>query len=137
MGDFELMGMAFLLDLGLYYLGVAGLIYREGTRAFDYGVFLTERSVPVYHLMRTYNRRLAAISRKRRELGTFGRRNDSQRFMFGGFTFEQNGANGKHLLKALARWGWLEISEGWRTWFAAEERSESVATALPAPMLNR
>jgi len=119
-GDFELMRTVFLLDLGLYYLGVAGLLYKEGTRALGYGVFMTPPSVPVYHLMRTYNRRFAAIGRTRRERGTFGRTNDGQRFMFGGFTFERDGANTKHIAKALLKWGWLELTEGWRSWFVDE-----------------
>ena len=67
--------------------------------------------------MRTYNRRFAAMARTRRERGTFGRKNDGQRFMFGGFTFERDGANTKHLAKALLRWGWFELTEGWRSWF--------------------
>ena len=137
LGDFELMRTAFLLDLGLYYLGVAGLIYKQGVKAFDYGVFLTPPSVPVYHLMRTYNRRLAAIARARRERRTFGRFNDCRRFLFGGFTFERDGANGKHLFKALARWLALEMTEGWRTWFAEAERREPLATAMPSPVLHR
>jgi flavin-dependent dehydrogenase len=123
MGDFELMRTAFLLDLGLYYLGVAGLLYKEGEKALSYGIFITSRSMPVYHLMRTYNRRLAAMARERRERGTFGRMNDCQRFMFGGFTFERDGANTKHILKALLRWGWLEVTEGWRTWFLEKPKA--------------
>lgn len=130
LGDFELMRTAFLLDLGFYYIGVAGLIYKEGAKAMDYGVFITPPSVPVYHLMRTYNRRLAAIGRARRERGTFGRRNDARQFMFGGFTFERDGANMKHLAKALLGWLRLEATEGWRSWFqgAAETSRE-----LPLP----
>ena len=118
MGDFELMRTAFLLDLGLYYLGVAGLIYKQGAKALACGVFITPPSMPVYHLMRTYNRRFAAMARVRRERGTFGRMNDGHRFMFGGFTFERDGANAKHIVKALLHWGMLELTEGWRSWFA-------------------
>ena len=133
MGDFELMRTAFLLDLGLYYLGVAGLIYKQGPKALGYGVFITPPSVPVYHLMRTYNRRFAAISRARRERGTFGRMNDAQRFMFGGFTFERDGANTKHILKALLRWGVLEITEGWRSWFGERTASAQCVEPSSAP----
>jgi flavin-dependent dehydrogenase len=133
-GDFELMRTAFLLDLGLYYLGVAGLIYQQGEKALDYGVFITSRSGPVFKLMSTYNRRIAAIGRKRRELGTFGRMNDRQRFMFGGYTFERNGANGSWLLKAFRQWLWLELTEGWRTWFRRESTPVSSSTMAAEPM---
>jgi hypothetical protein len=133
MGDFELMRTAFLLDLGLYYLGVAGLLYKEGHKALGYGVFVLPPSVPVYHLMRTYNRRMAAIARARRERGTFGRMNDARRFMFGGFTFERDGMNSKHLLKALMRWGYLEVIEGWRSWFAEKRKAAPLMGESPAP----
>src|SRR5205085_9068740 len=96
-------------------------------------VFITPPSRPVYHLMRTYNRRLAAIARTRRERGSFGRMNDRQRFMFGGFTFERDGANSKHLLKALLGWGWFEITEGWRSWFAGERKTMPNVRETPAP----
>jgi len=95
-------------------------------------VFITPPSLPVYRLMRTYNRRFAAIARTRRERGTFGRMNDSQRFMFGGFTFARDGANSKHLLKALLRWSWLEVTEGWRSWFVRERKTSPIADASPA-----
>ena len=131
MGDFELMRTAFLLDLGLYYLGVAGPLYQKGAEALNLGVFITPRSMPVCRLMTTYNRRFAAMARMRRERGTFGRMNDQQRFMFGGFTFERNGANSNRILKSLARWGWFEITEGWRSWFG--EKRVALPTLKEAP----
>jgi flavin-dependent dehydrogenase len=132
LGDFELMRTVFLLDLGLYYLGVAGLIYKQGDEALKLGVFITPPSRPVYRLMSTYNRRFAAMARVRRERGVFGRRNDGQRFLFGGYTFERDGANTKHLAKALLHWGWLELTEGWRTWFAPSAVPRSANAAAPA-----
>jgi flavin-dependent dehydrogenase len=132
MGDFELMRTAFLLDLGLYYLGVAGLLYKQGVKALSLGVFITPPSIPVYHLMRTYNRRFAAMARARRERGTFGRKNDAQRFLFGGYTFERDGANTKHVAKALLRWGWFEITEGWHSWFAEQPAPKPELKEAPA-----
>ena len=132
LGDFELMRTAFLLDLGLYYLGVAGLIYKQGPKALSLGVFITPPSQPVYRLMSTYNRRFAAMARMRRERGTFGRQNHGQRFMFGGFTFERDGANTKHLAKALLRWGWFELTEGWRTWFGEKRSTMPALKEAPA-----
>jgi flavin-dependent dehydrogenase len=133
-GDFELMRTAFLLDLGLYYLGVAGPVYQQGAKALRNGVFITARSMPVFRLMRLYNRRFAAMARNRRERGTFGRMNHSQRFLFGGYTFARDGANTKHLAKALVRWGCFELTEGWRSWFGGKRRpAPAMEFALPSP----
>ena len=132
LGDFELMRTAFLLDLGLYYLGVAGLIYKQNSEALRLGVFITPPSRPVYRLMSTYNRRFAAMARARRGRGAFGRRNDARRFMFGGFTFERNGANTKHIAKALLHWGWMEVTEGWRSWFAEKRAPRPSLAAAPS-----
>jgi hypothetical protein len=41
--------------------------------------------------------------------------NDGRRFMFGGFTFSPGSA--APLVKTTASWAWLELTEGWRTWF--------------------
>ncbi len=127
-GDYELMRLAFLLDLGLYYLGVASQPYKFGAKALNKPVFSDPPSVPAYHFMRTYNQRFAQIARKRRERGTLGRANAGRRFLFGGFTFSPGSA--RPLLKAFAQWGWLELTEGWRSW------SQPKASA-PVPPLPR
>jgi flavin-dependent dehydrogenase len=115
LGDFELMRLAFLLDLGLYYFGVASQPYRRGAPALLEPLFSTRPSVPFYHLMRAYNRRFAAMARDRRRRGTWGLRNDAHRFMFGGYTFSP--ATSLPVIRALVEWAWLELKEGWRTWF--------------------
>jgi hypothetical protein len=128
-GDYELMRLAFLLDLGLYYLGVASQPFKRGMLALKEPVFSTPPSVPFYHLMRTYARRLAAMGRSRRERRTWARRNHQRRFMFGGYTFE--GKSSVPVLKALLGWGMLELTEGWRTWFGsrATQQDEPMPTA--------
>ena len=129
MGDYELMRLAFLLDLGLYYLGVASQPFKRGMLALKEPVFSTPPSVPFYHLMRTYARRLAAMGRSRRERRTWARRNHQRRFMFGGYTFE--GKSSVPVLKALLSWGMLELTEGWRTWFGSRvtQQDEAMPTA--------
>lgn len=132
LGDYELMRLAFLLDLGLYYLGVASQPFKRGMLALKEPVFSTPPSVPFYHLMRTYARRLAAMGRSRRERGTWGRNNNGRRFMFGGYTFE--GKSSVPVVKALISWAFLELTEGWRTWFVrrpAPEREQVAQAAEP------
>ena len=115
MGDYELMRLSFLLDLGFYYLGVAAQPYRRGAEALREPVFTTGHSVPVFHLMRFYNRRLASIARARHARSSWGRCNRGHRFMFGGYTFE--GSSAKHIVRALLGYIALELREGWRSWF--------------------
>lgn len=114
MGDFELMRLAFLFDLGLYYLGVASQPFKRGLKALTEPVFSTPASRPFFHFMRAYNRRFARIARVRRARGQWGKANHGRRFLFGGFTFAPTSAG--LLLKALAGWLWLEVTEGWRSW---------------------
>ena len=119
MGEFDLMRLAFLLDLGLYYLGVASQPFKRGHKALTEPVFSTPPSVPFFHFIRTYNRRLARIARARRARKSCGRTNDHRRFMFGGYTFAPGSAI--HLAKALASWAWLELTEGWRSWLGKDD----------------
>jgi flavin-dependent dehydrogenase len=127
MGDFDLMRLAFQLDLGLYYLGVASQPFKYGAKALLNPVFSLPQSVPFYHLMRNYGRRFAAISRSRRRRGIFGRHNDQRRLLIPGFTFE--GSSGRPILKALLGWAWLELTEGWRTWLAPAPSTAATKTA--------
>src|SRR6185503_11806248 len=109
LGEYDLMKLAFLLDLGLYYLGVASRPFKRGPKALTEPLFSTRPSVPVYHLMRTYNRRFAQIARARRARRGLGDRNDRRRFMFPGYTFARS--NVGPMIKALSAWGWLELTE--------------------------
>ena len=131
MGDYELMRLAFLLDLGFYYLGVANQPYKRGAVAFREPVFSTGPSAPAYWLMSTYSRRFAAMARIRKRRGTFGRRNHGQRLMFPGYTFAR--ASSKFIVTALLSWLRLELTEGWRTWFASAP--SPVEKASPAPAM--
>jgi hypothetical protein len=132
MGDFELMRVAFQLDLGLYYLGVASQPFKLGTKAFMNPVFATPPSVPVFHFMKLYNRRLASMARARRRRGVWGRANDCRRFLVPGFTFSPKTAG--PIVKALTRWGWLELTEGWRSWFEPSSKNEPVPEPSPNPV---
>jgi flavin-dependent dehydrogenase len=121
LGDYDLMRVAFLLDLGFYYLGVASQVYLRGAKALFEPLFSTPPSVPFFYLMRAYNQRFAAMGRERRARGIFGRSNHLQRFMFGGYTFSP--VSGVHVLKGLAGWARLELAEGWRTWLKSRQPS--------------
>jgi flavin-dependent dehydrogenase len=134
LGDFELMRLAFLLDLGLYYLGIVTQPFYRGPKALLEPYFSTPPSTPFYHFMRTYNRRFAAMSRDRRRRGVFGRRNTDHRFIFGGYSLKP--AAVIPILKATAGWVWLELTEGWRTWFGEPEVNRSPEPVAPTSSIN-
>jgi flavin-dependent dehydrogenase len=115
LSEYDLMRLAFLLDLGLYYLGVVSQPFKRGTVALLEPLFSTPASVPFYHFMRFYNRRFAAMARRRRLSKQAGRKNHSRQSLVSGFSFSPLTA--WPMVKAVAGWGWLEITEGWRTWF--------------------
>jgi flavin-dependent dehydrogenase len=127
MGDFELMRLAFLLDLGLYYMGVASQPFKRGANALREPVFSTPPSVPFFHFIRAYNRRFAQMARARRARNLWGKANDNRRFMFQGYTFAPT--NAVPLAKAIAGWAVLEVTEGWRSWFGQRARLQEAKKA--------
>lgn len=141
MGEYDLMRVAFVLDIGLYYTGVVAQPFRRGLESYYEPIFSTIPAMPFYWLMRGYNRRFAAMARNRRERGVRGRSNAHRRFLFPGFSFALS--TKMRIVQALGRWALLELSEGWRTWFRnpksveippAEERPASPRKADLAPV---
>lgn len=118
MGDWELMTMAFRLDLGLYYIGVVHSGFKHGRWALECPPFAADHpgAKIAFHVMSLYNRRLAAIGRERMERGVWGRSNN--RNYFGFISYEFNRRLPWRIAGLLASWGWLEVREGWRSWFA-------------------
>jgi hypothetical protein len=124
MGEWDLMSLAFRLDLGLYYLGIVSQPFKLGVKALLSPPFTTSLSRPVFHLMRTYNRRFAQIARRRRRMGALGKANRGQRCLIKGFTLSRGDI--RLLLKPLFKWGWLELKEGWCTWWQPRENKVPV-----------
>jgi len=118
MGDYDLMRLAFQMDLGFYYLGVASQPFKRGVKAFLEPLFSTPPSVPFFHFMRFYNRRFAQMARSRRKRQQWGRSNANRRYLIPGFTFARRSGTSP-IAKAMVGWAWLEVREGWRSWFAA------------------
>jgi hypothetical protein len=119
MGEFDLMRLAFLLDLGLYYPGIVSQPFKRGIRGLKSPPFTEPLSRPVFLLMRTYNRQFVQIARRRRRIGVLGRTNYGRRCLANGFTLSR--ADLGQIFKTLFRWCRLEISEGWRSWWQAAE----------------
>ena len=71
-------------------------------------------SRPFFHLIRAYNRRFAKIARRRRRLKMLGRTNRGRRCLIPGFTL--NPGDIGLIVSSLAKWAWLELTEGWHSW---------------------
>ena len=134
MGEWDLMSLAFRLDLGLYYLGIVSPPFKSGAKALLSPPFTTSLSRPVFRLMRTYNRRFAQIARRRRRMSTLGKSNRERRCLIKGFTLSRGDI--WLLCKPLFKWAWLELNKGWRSWrrptenkipLGMRERRETVA----------
>ena len=126
MGEWDLMSLAFQLDLGLYYMGVVSQPFKQGVKALLKPPFSAPLSVPVFWLMRAYNRRFAQIARWRRRLGVLGKRNKENRCLIPGFTMRVGDL--KRIFRAIAEWGCLELTEGWRSW---GQRTKPAARSIP------
>ena len=114
MGEFDLMSLAFTLDLGFYYLGIVSQPFKHGAKALLIPPFSEPVSRPIFNLMRTYNRRFAKMARSRRQRNALGGSNRANRCLIPGFTLKATDVN--LIVKALASWLRLEFTEGWRSW---------------------
>jgi flavin-dependent dehydrogenase len=127
-GEYDLWRLCFRMDLGLYYLGVASQPYKFGQeKSLREPVFATPPSTPVFHLMRAYNRRFAQIARARRRRGALGKCNAHRRTLIKGYTISPGSS--WPIFKSLAGWFWLELTEGWRSWFQARPQRHGIEFA--------
>jgi flavin-dependent dehydrogenase len=127
MGEFDLMRLAFLLDLGLYYLGIVSQPFKLGIKGLQSPPFSNPSSCIVFRLMRTYSRRFTQIARRRRRLGLLGRSNRARRFLANGFTLSRSDI--RLIFKMVFQWALLELKEGWRSWWRPREDKALGSTA--------
>ena len=129
-GEYDLLGLAFRLDLSLYYWGVVEPPFREGISALLAPPFSPPSGRVFAGLMSLYNKRFAAIACRRRELGLLGKMNKDHRLLIPGFTLERKDMF--RLFGMLREWAVLEIREGWHTWsrLAPKPRPTPI-TAVP------
>lgn len=123
MGEYDLMGLAFNLDLGLYYWGVVEVPFSMGESALLTPPFSPPSGKFFGALMSTYNRRFAKMARLRRKEGRLGMMNKGHRWLIPGFKL--NRSNMLHLFPMLGKWALLEFKEGWRSWGAEEPKTAS------------
>ena len=123
LGEFDLMRIAFRMDLGLYYLGIVSQPFKFGAQSLRIPPFAPPISTPVFYFIRAYNRRMAAIARDRRRRRALGTANDARHYLFPSFSL--NSADVKFVVWSALRWAGLELREGWRTWFGEISSSKN------------
>jgi flavin-dependent dehydrogenase len=138
MGEFDLMELAFRLDLSLYYWGVVEPVFHGGDAALLAPPFSPPSGKFFAALMRCYSGRFAKIAQRRRQLNLLGQTNDNRRSLIAGFTLARSDT--RRIFSMLGQWAALEIREGWRSWgsqkSAADAASPSHALS-PAQALER
>jgi flavin-dependent dehydrogenase len=139
MGDYQLMTLAFRLDLALYYLGVVSQPFKHGPAALEQPSFSSAASRPFARLMAFYNRRLATIARSRLARGVWGASNDCRHTPFR--SYELTWTLPLRLLVAFGAYARLELREGWRTWFRSapfpSPSSPAPRSSAPVPFPTR
>lgn len=131
-GDFQLMRMAFLADLAGYYYGVVRGIYKKGSCELIKPVFGELAATPPFLIIRLYNRRLAKIARNRRKRGVFGKTNKHHFETIRSYTLDWRLP--VRLFFNLRVWLWLELKEGWRTWFRPGAEIAPAKLLKPKPV---
>lgn len=129
-GDLELLDLGFRLDLAGYYLGVVArplLGYADG---WTLPPFAHANAGPAHWLVRSYNRSLARIGKRRMASGRFGQGNARVFRPFNSFEF--NYKLPLRFLGLLLRWRWLVAKEWVIETFGRSRRSTTAQTAAEA-----
>jgi flavin-dependent dehydrogenase len=109
MGEFDLMSIALIFDLCLYYSGVASRPFKYGESALLVPPFSGTGISPIFRFMRTYNRRFAEIARRRRKRRMLGKMNRAHRCLIPGFKLHSS--NPKLFAQGFAKWARVELGE--------------------------
>jgi flavin-dependent dehydrogenase len=131
MAEWDLMSLAFRLDLSLYYWGVVQPPFAEGATALYNPPYSPPSGKVFSALMSCYNRRFATIAKRRRRLGLLGRTNKGNRCLIPGFTLERKDMF--RLFGLLKDWAVLELKEGWKSWGRTPTAQDDDPLAFFAP----
>ena len=102
LGDAELMTVAFYLDISAYFIGPVRQAYSKHARRYSALPYAGPIGQAVGHFMRCYNRRLAAIAKRKFAAGTYGSANlDSRLFLPG---FSPGPGSLKFMLTGVRKW---------------------------------
>lgn len=135
MGDFDLMKLAFQLDLGLYYLGVVSQPFKRGWEGLTQPPFTGPGTDIPFLLIRHYNRRLAKIAKMRMTRRTWGRHNSYRYLPFQSYRF--NSALPARVFGQLVKGLFVEATEGWMSWLTSPDTMPSGLPIKQAPIVSQ
>lgn len=105
LGDAELMYAAFLMDIGTYFIGPVRLVYSDQADAEFSSMPYDGRGGAAFGwFMAFYNRRLAAIARKRLGAGRYGHRNLGRRMLVPEGFSPNPGAAARLIMRGMRVW---------------------------------
>jgi flavin-dependent dehydrogenase len=133
MGDYDTMTAAFLLDTALYYAAAVMPVYRWSHDRLGLPPFFQDGAELGFYPIRFYNRRLAAIARRKHALGIYGNHNAGRRPKFVGFSVRSSLF--VMLAHGLLRWWKAELANAWTHVVRPRPiaRSEPVPAPSPSP----
>jgi flavin-dependent dehydrogenase len=138
MGDYDTMTSAFLLDTGLYYAAAIMPVYRWSHDRLGQPPYYQDGAEIGYYPIRFYNRRLAAIARRKKKLGIYGNHNAGRRPGFVGYSVRSSLF--VMIGHGLLRWWKAELANAWTYVVKPKPLSDSSETGIApaaAPEIDR
>jgi flavin-dependent dehydrogenase len=102
LGDLELMTVAFYLDIAAYFIGPVRQAYSQHPHRYSELPYGGQVGQIFGRFMRCYNRRLAAIAKKKIRAGTYGSANSDSRLFLPGFS--PGPGSLRYMLTGVRKW---------------------------------
>lgn len=126
LGDAELMGTAFMLDLALFFIGPVRDLCGNPRRGLSRFPFDGPVDGAIGKFMKFYNKRLSIIAQKRKAAGVYGASNLGTRMLVG--NFEPTFMIRKNLFKGLRMW----LKAEWKSKGLAMPKTSEAPMKQPA-----
>src|SRR5271166_3190702 len=107
LGDLELMTIAFYLDISTYFIGPVRQAYSNHPQRYSQLPYAGPVGQLIGRFMRCYNRRLAALGKRKIAAGTFGLANLDSRLFLPGFSAGPGSL--KFMLVGIRKWFGAEL----------------------------
>ena len=127
LGDAELMYAATLMDVGFYFWGPVRLTYENHAKELALMPYNGPAGKMVARVMRTYNRRLSTLARRRLACGMYGHKNLDHHFLYRESFLPSHKVLGL-IYCGMKQWLKCELS----TWWACHGKTIDSPEAMPS-----